>query len=438
MSVDRPLEGRRVLILIEDGSFPLDSRVRRQAASLTSAGMRVSVVCPRYRGQRFTETVGEVAVYRYPVIQLESFAGHLLEYGISLFMMFTLACFIRYRRGFDVIHACNPPDLLFLVALPFRLLGTKFLFDHHDLCPELYVARFGRPGSLMYRLMLAAERLSIRTADVVVSTNESYRQRMIERAGSNPDKTIVVRNGPDLGTFSPAEGGREELCPAGVTTLVGYVGNMNTQDGVDYLLRAIAELSRRGRRDIGAVLVGSGDARPALDALCQELHLEDRVRFTGRIDDAALRRALTACDLCVQPDPSNPLNDVSTMNKVMEYMALGKPLVAFDLIETRVSAGEAALYAEPNRVESYANQIERLADDPDLRQRMGRIGRQRVEDELAWHHQEASLWQAYAALWNLTMPAAASKGTSEPASVNAQDAPSLSRGRKSVQVSGSR
>ncbi len=420
------IAGRRTLILIEDGSYPLDSRVRRQARSLRAAGMQVTVLCPRYRGQRFAEVVEGVAVYRYPVCQLESFGGHVLEYAISLFMMLVFSLYIRLRRGFDVIQACNPPDFLFAVAAPFRLFfGTRFLFDHHDLCPELYVARFGREGSRAHRFLLACERWTVRLADVVMSTNESYRQRVIARSGARPEKTFVVRNGPDLGAFAPAPGGRGEFCPRGVTTLIGYVGNMNSQDGVDLLLQSIAELGRRGRSDIGAVLVGSGDARPTLDELTTELKIGDRVRFTGRIDDAALRRALTACDLCAQPDPSNPLNDVSTMNKVMEYMALGKPLVAFDLVETRVSGGDAALYAEPNRIEAFADCIERLADDSELRQRLGQIGRKRVEQRLAWQHQEPQLWAAYEALWH---EAASQDEPSEvPRPSSASNAPSSRR-----------
>jgi len=391
----------RALILIEDGSFPLDRRVRRQAATLTAAGMGVTVICPRYAGERFREIVDGVRVYRYPTLQRASLLGHLLEYAISLSMMMVLSFVVWLREGFDVVQACNPPDLLFLVALPFRALGKPFVFDHHDLCPELFESRFGRRGSPIHRCLLRLERWSVQRADLVISTNETYRRMAIERDGARPERVIVVRNGPDLGRFQIASSDRAEDLPA-TATLLGYVGNMNEQDGVDHLLRAIAELRTRGREDVGAVLIGDGDSRPALEALAASLDLSRHVRFTGRIPDARLLELLASCDIGVQPDPLNPLNDVSTMNKVMEYMALGKPVVAYDLRETRCSAGSAALYARPNDLADFAAQIERLADDRSLRQRMGDEGRRRVEAQLSWECQSPIYCRAMGDLVGLT------------------------------------
>jgi glycosyltransferase involved in cell wall biosynthesis len=383
---------RRALIFIEDGSFIFDNRVKREVKTLEGDGFEVSVICPRYPGERWANDVGRTHVYRYPKFAIGgSVLGHICEYACSLFFGGLLAIWIAARRGFDVIQLCNPPDVLFPIAVFFKLLGKRYIFDHHDVCPELFETQYGRRSGLLYRVLCWAERRSLSGADGVMSTNESYRSIAIERCGVAPDRVVVVRNGPDLARF------RDWPEPVEKTPVrVGYIGNMNPQDGVDQLLLAAKHLrADLGRKDIELVLIGKGDSFPALQRLAKDLDLGDAVRFTGRISDEDVEKELRACDIGCQPDPMNPLNDVSTMNKVMEYMALAKPVVAFDLRETRVSCGDSALYAQGNEPAALAREIVRLADDFELRRRMGIAGRRRIEEKLAWTYSEAPLLGMY-------------------------------------------
>jgi len=392
--------GKKGLIFIEDGSFLLDNRVQREVRTLTRAGLSVTVICPRYPGESRHDHRHGVHVYRYRKwAPSEGLVGHACEYASSLLKGGALSLFVFVRHGFHVFHACNPPDILFLLARVYRLLGVSFLFDHHDVCPELYLSRFENPRPLVHRVLGWLERKTFEASDVVVATNGSYRRIAMERGGVPADRIFVVRNGPDLNKFQPGPPDPELVRPGRI--LVGYLGNMNPQDGVDVLLRAARHIKEvRGRRDVHFVFVGGGDAHPKLVSLCEEWNLSDIARFTGRLPDREMLATLNACDLCVQPDPSNPLNDVSTMNKIMEYMALRKPVVAFGLEETRVSGGDAALYAEPNRVEDLADKILLLADRPDLRQELGERGLRRVEESLSWEHSEAALLEAYEAALN--------------------------------------
>jgi glycosyltransferase involved in cell wall biosynthesis len=321
--------------------------------------------------------------------------GYLLEYGASLAATLALSIVAALRGGFDVIHAHNPPDLFVLVALLYRPFGKRFVFDHHDLSPEMYDARFGdRARPLLRRALIALERLTFRVADQVISTNESYRSIAVERGGVEPERTTVVRNGPDLARVRPTDPDPALRARAG--TIVGYVGEMNRQDGVDYLIRAIGELrDRLGISDVLAVIVGTGSDVPALEALTEELGLGDSVWFTGRVPDDDLMRYLSTADICVVPDPRNPFTDRSTMIKMMEYMALAKPVVAFDLTEHRRTAGDAALYATPNSELELARCLATLIQDPDARARLGEMGRQAVNDRLSWPHQEQALLDVY-------------------------------------------
>jgi glycosyltransferase involved in cell wall biosynthesis len=382
----------RVLIFIEDGSFIFDNRVKREVKTLEAAGFTASVICPRYPGERLAETVGSTNVYRYPKLSFGGpVAGHFLEYACSLVLGGALALWVWIRRGFDVIQLCNPPDVLFPIAVFFKLLGKRYVFDHHDLCPELFETQYGRRSGLLYGVLCWSERRSLRWADGVMSTNESYRRTAIERAGIPPERVVVVRNGPDLDRFRDWTEPRK-----GSTVRVGYIGNMNPQDGVDYLIRAAKHISKDlGRKDIEFVLIGKGDSFASLGDLSRELGLDEQVRFTGRISDEEVLREISAFDIGCQPDPKNPLNEVSTMNKVMEYMALAKPVVAFDLAETRVSCEDAALYASECTPEALAREILRLADDFELRRRMGLAGRRRIEEKLAWTYSEAPLLSTY-------------------------------------------
>lgn len=386
-------------MLLENNPFPQDGRVRREAASLTRAGYVVTVVAPRGRGQPLREELEGVRVLRFPAVQrARGTAGYLAEYAVAMAGAFAGMLRALFTTGFDIVHAHNPPDTFVIVAAPFLALGKRFVFDHHDLAPEMYCARFGRPpGGAVHRALLLAERLSLRAADLVIATNASYARLERERGGIPEERIAVVRNGPDLRRVRPVAPDPELRARAG--TVIGYVGVMGRQDGVDVLLRALAALRRELRReDFYAVLVGTGEALPGLLRLASELGLADRVLFTGYVSDEALMRVLSTADVCVDPDPSNPFNDRSSMIKLTEYMALGKPVVAFDLPEHRVTAEGAALFAARDDERDFARQLARLMDDPGLRERLGRAGRRRVETELGWERQERGLLRAYARL----------------------------------------
>lgn len=407
---------RRVLIIVENLPVPFDRRVWQEATTLRDAGYQVTVICPTGKGyEAREEVIDDIHIYRHPLaVEGSGALGYLMEYGSALFWELVLSLKAARKRGFDVIHACNPPDLIFLVAALFRPFGKRFLFDHHDINPELYEAKFGR-RDLFYRLMLALERWTYRSADVAIVTNHSYRQIAIERGGMSPARVFVVRSGPDLS--------RLRLLPpqpelkAGRRHLVGYVGVMGKQEGIDLLLRAVRHIVHElGRRDVHFGLVGGGTELDAMRAYAAELGVADYVTFTGRVPDGELLAMLNTADVCVNPDIVNEMNDKSTMNKIMEYMALGKPIVQFELTEGRYSAGEASLYAKPNDERDLAGKIIALLDDPDARASMGRFGRERVERELSWRHEAPKLLAAYERLF-AELPARTRRrlvGASEP------------------------
>jgi glycosyltransferase involved in cell wall biosynthesis len=392
--------GRRVLIIVENLPCPFDRRVWQEARTLRDAGHQVSIICPTGRGYEARHEVLEgIHIYRHDLpVDARGLSGYLLEYGSALMHELVLALRVFFTRGFDVIHACNPPDNIFLIGGLFKLcFGRKFVFDHHDLCPELYLAKFGRKA-LLYRLMLLWERWTFRLADVSIATNDSYRRVAIERGRMAPERVFVVRSGPDLARVRPVPA--DPRLKRGRKHLVGYVGVMGKQEGIQYLLRSVQYLVRsRGRDDVHFGLVGGGPELARMCALAAELGVADHVTFTGRVGDDEMLAMLSTADVCVNPDEFNEMNDKSTMNKVMEYMALGKPIVQFDLKEGRVSAGEASLYACPNDAVDMAERILELIDDPERRTAMGRMGQQRVREQLAWDHQAPALLAAYDALW---------------------------------------
>ncbi|MDT8909847.1 glycosyltransferase family 4 protein [Amycolatopsis sp. PS_44_ISF1] len=390
-----PGDKRKALILVENLSVPFDRRVWQECTTLRDAGWEVHVICPR-GDRRDTEAeavLDEVRIHRYPLRAATGGpAGYLREYGTALWHTLRLA---RRIGPVDVVHACNPPDLLFLVARMLKRQGAKFVFDQHDLVPELYLSRFDRGQDALYRGVCALERATYRAADVVISTNESYRQVALIRGGKRPEDVFVVRSAPVVERFHEVP--VEPELKRGKPHLLCYLGVMGPQDGVDYALRALASLRDEvGRDDWQAVFVGAGDTFDEMVALSHRLGLAGQVEFTGRVSDADLLRYLSAADVCLSPDPLNPLNDVSTMNKVMEYMAMGKPIVSFELREARVSAGEAALYAPPDQVGEFARLIGVLLDSPEDRVRMGQIGRERVSGPLAWGNSQKALLAAYA------------------------------------------
>jgi glycosyltransferase involved in cell wall biosynthesis len=310
-----------------------------------------------------------------------------------LFWEFLYAWWIYIRRGFQVIQGCNPPDDIFLVALPFKLFGVKYIFDHHDVNPELYLAKYERKD-LLYKVQAHLEKLTFRFSDVVISTNESYKEIAVNRGCVPPESVFVVRNGPDLKTFKSVP--PNQTLKYGKRYLVGYVGVMSTQDSVDILLEVAEHIRNMGRRDIHFTCVGSGPALADLRQMVRDRKLEETVNFTGRVPDAELLEVLSTADVCVNPDKPCEMNDLSTMIKIMEYMALGKPIVQFSLREGRFSAREASLYSDnENRVADFSDNILWLLDHPVERQKMGEFGRRRVETELAWEYSLENLFAAY-------------------------------------------
>jgi glycosyltransferase involved in cell wall biosynthesis len=389
----------RVLVIIQNLHVPFDRRVWLESQSLLRAGYDVTVVCPAGPDSLTHEVIDGVEVFTYRSRPSSGGArGYVVEYAHSFLATARLVRRARRRGPIDVLQACNPPDIFWPIARWLRLRdGTRFVFDHHDLCPELFRSRFGDNGRLALRGLLALERATFRTADAVTATNGSYAEVARTRGGKAADAVTVVRTGPDpqrlrRGAADPTwRNGREHM--------VAYLGVMGPQDGVDIVMDAAGHIVHRmGREDITFVLVGGGDCHGELVRRRDELGLQDHVLMTGRVPDATVASVLSTADLGLSPDPLNPLNDVSTMNKTMEYMAFELPVVAFDLVETRVSAGEAAVYATANDVESYARAIVDMVDDPDNRARMGILGRRRVLEELAWEHQEPAYVGVFDAL----------------------------------------
>lgn len=403
----------RVLMFVEN-RFPGDVRVKNEADMLTEAGYSVTVVGLREKHEAATyKVVDKIQVYLIPRVTLftktrkdnPAWLERLWLRGIALigyaweYMYFTSACFVMsiyvaIKHGFDVIHAHNPPDTLFLVAAVYKLFGKKFVFDHHDLCPELYQSRYQAKEGFLAGVLGLLEKGSLKLADITIATNESYRSIQIQRGGVKPENVFVVRNGPNLRRVAlrpPSERLRNMN-----KSILCYVGALNPQDGVDYLLRSLRDLVHKlNRKDFYCVIMGSGDSLEDLRGLARELNLESYVELTGYISEADLMRNLSAADICVDPDPSSPLNDVSTWIKIMEYMALGKPIVSYDLKETRWSAQDAALYVKPNDEFAFAEGIVTLMDRPALRAKMGEFGRKRIDEELKWDIVGQNLVKAY-------------------------------------------
>lgn len=388
---------RHVLIVVENLPVPLDRRVWLEATTLVGAGYDVSVICPAMRGWTAPfEVIEGVHIWRHPAPS-EAHSGavaYAREYGNALRHWFALAARVWRERGpFQVIHGCNPPDLVFLLARWWRRRGVRYLFDHHDVCPELFEAKFGRRGAL-HQVMLKWERATFRTADVVISTNESFRRIAIERGGKAPEDVFVVRSAPKLEAFVPGPGDPRHR--HGARMVIGYVGVIGQQEGMDLLVAAADYLVRElGETDVHFAIVGFGSALEDVKADVARRGLDARFTFHGALYGDALLEVLRSVDIGVAPDPKNAMNDISTMNKVMEYMALGKPVVQFDLTEGRASAGEASLYARPNDPRDFASQIARLAGDPGLRERLGLVGEERVRAGLGWEHSAPRLLAAY-------------------------------------------
>jgi glycosyltransferase involved in cell wall biosynthesis len=388
-------QGLRILMLLENNPYPQDSRVRKEANSLTEAGYSVTVICPRKAGQPRREVIDGVTVSRFPPpTGGAGFIGYLWEYGYSMLAMLVLSWGVLLRGGFDAVHAHNPPDTLVVIGLFYKLLGKKFIFDHHDLSPELYAARFGGEEGSTVKVLRFFEKLSCKTADLVVATNDSYKEIEAERDGVPAERIVIVRNGPSE-RFMKGHAPDPELAQS-AGTILGYIGVTGYQDGIDYFIRALSHLVvDLNVTDVRAVIIGDGDALDSLKALTTDLSLDDYVWFAGWQEGDRLLELLSTADICVAPEPSNPYNNRSTMIKLMEYMSLGKPIVAFDLNEHRNTAQDAALYAEPNDEMDFAKKIACLIENPDRREEMGRSGRKRIEEQMAWPHQARQLIRGY-------------------------------------------
>jgi glycosyltransferase involved in cell wall biosynthesis len=388
-------EGRRVLIVVENLPVPFDRRVWAEATTLAAAGYTVSVICPKGRGYEADyERLEGVHIHRHPLpVEGHGAIGYLREYGSALWHELRLAFRVRRLRGIDILHGCNPPDLIFLVAWALRPFGVRYLFDHHDICPELYETKFGRRG-LLWRLMVLVERLTFRTAVVSIATNESYAEIARARGGMAAEDVFVVRSGPKVEKLELRP--PNPLLKKGARFLVGYVGVIGQQEGLDLLVDAAGHLVRTMRReDVHFGIVGGGPALEEIRAEVAARGLDPFFTFTGRAPDDLLLDMLNTADVCVNPDRATPMNDLSTMNKIMEYMTLKKPIVQFDLKEGRASAAEASLYARKNDAIDFAEKIAALLDDPEARARMGETGRARIEGGLSWAHSAPVLLAAY-------------------------------------------
>jgi glycosyltransferase involved in cell wall biosynthesis len=391
--------GRRVLIVVQNLPVPFDRRVWLEATTLRRHGYTVSVICPKAKGFSASyEVLEDVHIHRYALpFEAKGALGFVGEFAWCFLATLLKSVKVASRQGFDVIHACNPPETYWVLGLLWRPFGKRFVFDHHDLSPEMYQAKFERPSRVLHGALGLLEWCSFRMADVAIATNDSYKQVAIERGGVPQDRVFVVRSGPDLGRFRRYA--PDPALKAGKDKLVVYLGEICQQDGVEYLLRTLKNLQERGRADVFTILIGGGPHQEEVRRYAGELGLAAVTRFTGRVSDDEVCRILSSADVAVCPDPKTPWSDKCTMNKIIEYMYFGLPIVCFDLAEHRVSAGDAALYAAPNQEQALADALRQLLDDPAMRERMSHTGRARVETKLAWQYSVPPLLEAYDRLW---------------------------------------
>jgi glycosyltransferase involved in cell wall biosynthesis len=389
-----------VCIIVENQPVPFDRRVWQEARALLAAGYRVSIISPKAPScQANEETIEGIEIYRHWTWGVHGRLGYVFEYVFALIAEFYLAWKVYARSRFRILQGCNPPDTIFLIALAFKPLGVRFLFDHHDLSPELYEAKYEKRG-FIHRILRLAERLTFRVADLSLATNESYRKLAIERGKMQPERVFVVQTCADLSEVSN-EKEKPEL-RRGKRHMVLYLGIMERQDGVRLLIESIEYLVKQKRReDTRFVLIGAGTELPNLKTLATQLGVDDYVEFTGLLPHAQVGPYLATADVCVAPDPLNPLNNKSTMIKILEYMAYARPIVLYELEEGRRTAGDSALYARPNDPIDFASQIEKLLDSEQLRRKLGESSRRRTEEELNWKVQSARLVAAYSRVLSL-------------------------------------
>jgi len=387
------IKGKHVLIIVENLPVPFDRRVWQEANTLKDSGMKVSIICPKMKGfTKSYECINGIEIYRhYLAVEASGALGYFFEYSSAIFWEFFLSLKIFFKKRFQIIHGCNPPDLIFIVGLFFKLFGVKYVFDHHDINPEMYITKFDKKG-LFYKLLLLMERLSFKTADYCIATNESYKQIAIERGKKSPEEVCVIRSGPQLDRLKLTSGNCKYK--KGKKFLVGYVGVIAEGEGLDLLLQSVKHIISI-RSDIQFAIVGSGTELEKIKQLTTEMGLNEHVDYYGRVDDNLLVDILNTADVCVNPDRPTAWNDLSTMNKIMEYMALKKPIVQYDLKEGRFSAQESSLYAENSNTIDFANKVICLIDHPEERRKMGEYGYQRIINTLSWEHESKKLIHFY-------------------------------------------
>ena len=385
--------GKHILVIIENLPAPFDRRVWQEACTLNDNGAHITIICPKMKGYtKSYECIEGIDIYRHPLpVEGAGPLGYLQEYGTALFFQFFLSWRIFLRRRFHIIHACNPPDLMFITALPFKLLGVKFVFDHHDINPELFVSKYNKKG-FFYFLMILFEKVTFKVSDYSIATNESYKEIALNRGKMHPDRVAIVRSGPDLSRLRLTTG--NIIYKKGRKLLVGFVGVIGEQEGLDLLLESIVQIVRAKKRDdMQFAIIGDGTDLQRIKDLSRELDLDDFVDFYGRVSDEKLVDILNTADICVNPDKPTEMNNLSTMNKIMEYMSLKKPIVQFDLKEGKFSAQKASLYAD--NVSDFSEKIIKLADDEDLRKDMGEFGYNRVINDLNWNIEKKNLLKFY-------------------------------------------
>jgi glycosyltransferase involved in cell wall biosynthesis len=397
-AASRPI---RVLMVVQNLPVPFDRRVWLEATALTRAGYSVSVICPKAKG--FTaarETLEDVDIYRYTLpVEAQGAAGFVAEFLWCFCLTSLLSLRVAlWGRGFDVLHVCNPPEIYWPLGWFWRLFGKRFIFDHHDLSPEMFSVKFGRDGGALHRALLFLERRTFKVANVVITTNDSHKAIALSRGSKPADAVFVVRSGPDLARFRVFD--PDLAWRKGKNHLLVYLGEICKQDGVDHLIRAVKHLrDELGRDDFHCVLVGGGPHQPVIARYATELGVADHCTFTGRVSDEDLCRILSSATIAIDPDPRNPWSDKSTMNKIIEYMYFGLPIVSYDLHETRVSAGGSALFVTANSEPALAAGISELLDDPTRRATMGRLGETRVREALAWNYSVPPLLKAYESIY---------------------------------------
>jgi len=385
--------GKHILIVIENLPAPFDRRVWQEASTLKENGADVSIICPKMKGYtKSYEVIDGIEIYRHSLpLEARGALGYLLEYSSAIFWEFVLSWKIFFKKRFHVIHGCNPPDLIFLTALVFKLFGVKYVFDHHDINPELYIAKFQRKD-FFYKMMVLFEKLTFKAANFSIATNESYKEIAIKRGGMAPEKVQVVRSGPSLKRLKlipPVEKYKK-----GKKYLIGYVGVIGEQEGLDLLMQSAKELKAM-RNDVQFAIVGGGTDLDNIKAYAREIGVGDMVDFYGRVSDQVLLEVLNTADVCVNPDKPTEMNNLSTMNKIMEYMALKKPIVQYDLKEGRASALKASLYVSHNDTREFAEKISYLLDNEEVRREMAEYGHDRVLNKLSWDYESEKLLRFY-------------------------------------------